>query len=125
MEPSLVHSDREYGGATAIVYLSPNTIPESGTGFYKHRETGWVDMPSLTELMRDREFFERFKRQTATAHDKDWEMYSFVEAKYNRCLIFDAPKIHCRLPKVSFGTTENDSRMVWVAHFNFGDVCAV
>jgi hypothetical protein len=125
MERSLVHSDREYGEYTAIVYLSPNTIESSGTGFYKHRETGWIDMPSLEELMRDRAFFERFRQQTLDASDADWEMCGFVEAKYNRCLVFDAPKFHCRLPKESYGIDESDSRMVWVAHFNIGNqACA-
>jgi hypothetical protein len=52
------------------------------------------------------------------ASDTDWAMYDFVEAKYNRCLVFDAPKIHCRIPKNGYGTNDTDSRMVWVCHFN-------
>lgn len=121
MEHALIHSDREYGQNTAIVYLSPNTDSNSGTAFYKHRETGWSDMPPIEELRRDRPFFEKICQQMIDADDKDWEMYQFVEAKYNRCMIFDAPKIHCRIPKVGYGTNESDSRMVWVCHFNLGN----
>jgi hypothetical protein len=117
MEKALIHSDREYGENTAIVYLSQSEV-HSGTAFYRHRETGIVNMPPLEELMRS-PHFERLKAQMLEASDNDWEMYEFVEARYNRCLIFDAPKIHCRIPKVGYGTTNEDSRMVWVAHFNW------
>jgi len=116
MEPALIHSDRDYGAQTAIVYLSPEAT--GGTAFYKHRETGWVDLPPIEELMRDRPFFEKIRAQILKASEDDWEMVNFVEAKYNRCLIFDAPKIHCRFPKKGYGTNEHDSRMVWVAHIN-------
>lgn len=118
MEHALIHSDREYGQNTAIVYLSPNTSEKSGTAFYRHKETGWVDLPPLEDLMKDRVFFQKIRQQMLDADDEDWEMYQFVEAKYNRCVVFDAPKIHCRIPKVGYGADESDSRMVWVAHFN-------
>lgn len=121
MEHALIHSDREYGENTAIVYLSPNTDAGSGTAFYKHRETGWVDMPPLEEIMKDPGFFLKLRQQMLDADDKDWEMHEFVEAAYNRCLIFDAPKIHCRMPKTGYGTNVEDSRMVWVCHFNLGN----
>jgi len=117
MEHALIHSDREYGEMTAVLYLSD--AKGSGTGFYRHRETGWVDMPSIHELCQDMDRFERIRRQTLEASDRDWELYRFVEAKFNRCLIFDAPKIHCRLPKNGYGKDVEDSRMVWVAHFNW------
>jgi hypothetical protein len=119
MEHALIHSDREYGEHTAIVYLSKDTPSvTSGTGFYRHRETGMTDMPALPDLMRDPVFFQKIRQQMLDASDADWEMYRFVEARYNRCVVFDAPKIHCRLPKTGFGETENTSRMVWVCHFN-------
>jgi hypothetical protein len=117
MEHALIHSDREYGDYTTIVYLSP-TREGSGTAFYRHRETGMVDMPPIAELMRDEVFFQKIRQQMLDASDADWEMYDFVEAKYNRCLVFDAPKIHCRIPKNGYGTNDADSRMVWVCHFS-------
>lgn len=118
MEHALIHSDREYGSYTAIVYLSPNADEKSGTAFYRHRETGMVDLPALPDLMRDRAAFQKIRQQMLDASDEDWEPYCFVEGKYNRCLVFDAPKIHCRIPKVGYGNTDANSRMVWVAHFD-------
>lgn len=115
MEHALIHSDREYGDYTAIVYLSEGEW--SGTGFYQHQETGWVDMPPVAELMKDRPMFEKIRQQMLDASEDDWQLYEVIEARMNRCLVFDAPKIHCRLPKVGYGTTQDNSRMVWVAHF--------
>jgi len=117
MEHALIHSDREYGEQTAIVYLSQSS-EMSGTAFYRHRLTGMTDMPPLEELMRDQVFFKKLRQHMLDADDADWEPYHFVEARYNRCLVFDAPKIHCRIPKTGYGTDESDSRMVWVCHFN-------
>ena len=117
MEHALIHSDREYGENTAIVYLSIAS-EMSGTAFYRHRETGWTDLPALEELVQDQVFFQKIRQQMLDASEADWEMYEFIEVRYNRCLIFDAPKIHCRIPKVGFGTNEENSRMVWVCHFN-------
>ena len=52
MEHALIHSDREYGENTAIVYLSKEWGDiQSGTAFYKHRETGMVNMPPLEEIL--------------------------------------------------------------------------
>lgn len=116
MERALIHSDREYGQRTAIVYLSDSPPKVSGTGFYRHRATGMTEMPPLEELMSDPDFFETFKRQMVSGEDEDWEMYEFVEARYNRCVVFDAPLIHCRIPKSGYGTDESDSRMAWVGH---------
>jgi hypothetical protein len=118
MEHALIHSDREYGENTAILYLSPINPVKSGTGFYRHRETGMEEMPPLEELMKDPVLFQKIRQQMLDADDRDWEMYRFVESTFNRCLIFNGPKIHCRIPKTGYGSTEDDSRMVWVAHFN-------
>lgn len=115
MERALIHSDREYGDNTAIVYLSGGTHA-SGTGFFRHVETGFTEMPDLQELMGNPPLFEMLKRDTF--RQDAWDMYEFVEAKFNRCVVFDAPKIHCRIPPHGFGSTDADSRMVWVAHFN-------
>lgn len=116
MEHALIHSDREYGEYTAIVYLSRSS-QFSGTAFYKHRETGMVNMPPLHELMAS-PLFPKIRQQMLDGNEEDWETYDFVDAKYNRCLIFDAPKIHCRIPKTGYGSIDEDSRLVWVSHFH-------
>ena len=115
-DKALVHSDRASGDFTALVYLSP-PHEGSGTGFYRHRETGMIDMPSLEARMADPPFFKKLYAEMLSASDEYWEQYDFVEAKPNRCVVFDAPKFHCRIPKEGYGTDDASSRMLWACHF--------
>ncbi len=115
-EAAYVHSDRESGDFTCIVYLSDHA-QKSGTGFYRHRETRMTHMPSFAELSQTPELFDQLKREMVEGSDKDWEQLDFVRGIYNRAVIFDAPRFHARCPKNGFSTTVEDGRMVWVCHF--------
>lgn len=115
-EGAYVHSDREAGDFTAIVYLSEHDEP-SGTGFYRHRETGMTHMPSFAELRERPELFEQLKHEMVDGSDTYWEQLDFVRGQYNRAVIFDAPRFHARTPRHGFGTTPEDGRIVWVCHF--------
>ena len=119
-EGAYVHSDRHSGDMTAIVYLSRHPSG-SGTGFYRHRESGMDEMPSLAELLKMPDFFARLKDQMVRGAEEDWELLRFVEGHYNRCLVFDAPLFHARSPKHGFGTSAADGRLVWACHFGVGD----
>jgi hypothetical protein len=116
-EGAYVHSDREAGDYTAIVYLSRHE-KNSGTAFYRHRETGLTRMPSFAELARTPEFFEQLKREMVEGSAEHWQQTKFVPGVFNRALIFEAPLFHARSPKHGFGSTPEDGRMVWVAHFS-------
>lgn len=115
-EAAYVHSDRESGDFTCIVYLSEHVEP-SGTGFYRHRATGMTHMPSFAELSNDPGFFEQLKREMVGGSDEHWEQLDFVRGIYNRAVIFDAPRYHARSPRHGFARTVDDGRMVWVCHF--------
>jgi hypothetical protein len=116
-EAAYVHSDREAGQYTCVVYLSDHGDDQSGTGFYRHRESGAVCMQSFEEMARDPASFARLKEQMVTGSDEDWEQLRFVNGKYNRAVIFYAPLFHARCPRYGFGDTSEDGRMVWVSHF--------
>lgn len=120
MDNAFIHSDCDTGDWTALVYLSP-TREGSGTGFYRYRATGEKDMKPVSQMVaEDPEGFKTFHKEMIEASDEVWDQYQFVEARYNRCVIFDAPKFHCRIPKNGYGHDEQDSRMVWACHF-YGD----
>lgn len=116
-EAAYVHSDREAGAYTAIVYLSEHAEDESGTGFYEHIETGLREMPTFAELARDPVLFSTLKTQMVEGSPEHWKQLRFVSGKFNRALIFHAPLFHSRVPKQGFGTTPEDGRMIWAAHF--------
>jgi hypothetical protein len=120
-DPSRIHSDRMFGMYTCIVYLSKE-YETSGTGFYQNLRTGSCEMPSLSSM--DTDEFERLKKEMDEADEKDWKQVHFVEGIYNRALIFKAPLYHARIPKLGKGTTPEESRMIWVIHFNIGGVAS-
>lgn len=116
-EKAYVHSDRESGTHTCIVYLSKHEGTLSGTGFYRHKETGMTSMPSFGELSQTPELFERLKTEMVDGSETFWELTDFVRGDYNKAIIFDAPLFHARHPKNGFGETSEAGRMVWVCHF--------
>jgi hypothetical protein len=118
-EAAYVHSDRESGDFTCIVYLSDHT-EKSGTGFYRHRKTGMTHMPSFAELANDSAFFDQLKHEMVSGSDEHWEQLDFVRGIYNRAVVFDAPRFHARTPKHGFATSAEEGRMVWVCHFVTG-----
>lgn len=116
-EGAYVHSDREAGDYTCVAYLSEHGDEETGTGFYRHRRTGMERMPSFEEMAQDPEEFARLKDEMVKGSEEDWERIHFVEGKFNRAVIFDAPLFHARVPRHGFSNTEEAARMVWVSHF--------
>lgn len=115
-EAAYVHSDREAGAFTCIAYLSDHA-GVSGTGFYRHRQTGMTHMPSFAELSQDSVEWERLKTEMVCGSDEHWEQIDFVRGLYNRALIFDAPRFHARSPRHGFSNSDESGRMVWVCHF--------
>jgi hypothetical protein len=116
-ESAYVHSDREAGDYTCVAYLSDHGDTVSGTGFYRHRESGMTHMPSFAELAMTPRQFEKLKREMVEGSDQHWEQLDFVRGLYNRAVIFDAPRFHARCPKNGIADTDAAGRMVWVCHF--------
>ena len=116
-ESAYVHSDRESGDYTCIVYLSEHGRTTSGTGFYRHRASGMTHMPSFEELSKDRGAFDNLKQEMVDGSEAYWELLDFVRGSYNRAVIFDAPRFHGRHPRTGIGMTPEEGRMVWVCHF--------
>lgn len=114
-EKAYIHSDRESGAHTAIVYLSTHD-DEYGTAFYRHKPTGLIAMPSFEE-MKDMGIMDSFKEDMVSRNPDKWEQIGFVEGKFNRALIFNAPVFHSRIPVDGFGDNSDNGRLVWVSHF--------
>lgn len=115
-EGAYVHSDRMHGDWTAIVYLSEHK-ETSGTGFYRHRATGLIEMPTFDDMKKSG-IFEQMKGDMERGEEADWEQLDFVRGILNRALIFRAPLFHARCPRHGLGAGDDQSaRMVWVCHF--------
>lgn len=121
---ALIHSDREQGAHSAIVYLSDHS-ESSGTAFFKHKPSGWTHMPSFEDLLTMGKF-EELKADMISRDPDKWEQVGYIEGKYNRALTFDAPLFHSRFPVEGIGQDPNNARMIWGCHFyklNNGELC--
>lgn len=116
MEQSYVHSDRMHGDWTCIVYMSQHE-EESGTAFFRHRQTGLMELPT-PESMKEAGTFEAMNQ--SMRNEDEWEQLDFVRGLYNRAIIFHAPLFHARRPKEGLGDgSDATGRMTWVCHFSF------
>ena len=115
MEKAYIHSDRTMGDYTAIVYLSSHDEP-SGTAFYRHIPTGLTEMPSV-EDMKILGIYEQLKDDMVSRDPSKWELLYYVEGKFNRALVFDAPLFHSRYPLEGIGSTAESGRLIWASHF--------
>jgi hypothetical protein len=80
---SWIHRDRtRFGG---VVYLTPDPPVNSGTIFYRHRETGLVKAPDKAAEAR----------LNLDANDEaKWEVIDRIGNKYNRLILFDGFLTH-------------------------------
>ncbi len=114
-EKAYIHSDRTSGAYTCVCYLSHHE-DEYGTAFYLHNPTGLLEMPSFQD-MEDMGIFEMMKKDMVERDEDKWELVEFVQGKYNRAVLFNAPLFHSRVPVSGFGKNEEDGRLVWASHF--------
>lgn len=115
-EKAYIHSDRETGNHTAVVYLSEHKEPY-GTAFFRHKPTGLTHMPSFSEMAEMGEAGEQLKKDMVSRDPDKWEQLDMVEGKYNRAVIFEAPLFHSRFPVEGIGSNAEEGRLVWVSHF--------
>lgn len=116
-ERAYIHSDLEDGHMTCIVYLSQHAQDGSGTGFYRHRATGLLEMPPFLE-MEGKPEFDVLKRDMTEGGEAEWELTDFVRGHFNRALIFHAPLFHARHPLNGLGDGRDETaRMIWACHF--------
>lgn len=115
MERAYIHSDRQTGNHTCIAYLSDHD-ETSGTEFFKHVPTGLTEMPSFEE-MKELGIMEQLKSDMVSRDPEVWERVGFVEGKYNRAVVFEAPLFHSRYPLEGFGSSDTDGRLIWASHF--------
>lgn len=116
MERAYIHSDRESGARTCVVYLSSHG-ETYGTATYRHKATGLTAMPSFAE-MHGNPAFDQLKADIVSADDDAWEVTAFIGGAFNRAVIMDAPLFHSRIPLEGIGTCDDDSRLVWVCHYH-------
>ena len=88
-EPSFVHTDRDMGDWTAILYLNPEPPEGDGTTFWQYRSTGAIQSTAESDDAKHAEW-------TDWRDVTRWDPWHTVEAVFNRAILFPAPYFHSR-----------------------------
>jgi len=103
-----IHHD--YTDWAAVVYLTPNPDLDSGTGFFRHKETG--------VSVWDRDNPETDFNRTDDMYDIDkWQLIAEVKNRYNRMILYRADQYHRSLIP-GFGNNYLNGRLTQVFFFN-------
>ena len=110
---SWIHADSTTDWA-AVCYLTPDAPLSSGTGLFRHKETGWSNFDYKRE--NDSEYM----KGAPPGHDMQdytkWEMVDRVGNVFNRLIMYRADNYHVSLDY--FGKDMYDGRLFQVFFFN-------
>jgi hypothetical protein len=105
-EPNYIHTDRDMGHWTAILYLNPTPAEGDGTTFWRHRATGAVSsLTNDTQALRD--------EQLAWRDLTQWEPAVQLGAQFGRLVLFSADLFHSRAIPENYGAGD-DARLIQV-----------
>jgi hypothetical protein len=105
LEPNYVHTDRDMGDWTAILYLTDDPAPGDGTTFWRHRPTGATASTATTEA--------EFRAEWQQWRDLGlWTPWHAVRAAPSRLLRCPAPGFHSRSILENYGIAGEDARLV-------------
>lgn len=106
VEPNYIHTDRDMGELTGILFLTLNPIEGDGTTFWRHLSGAYQSASAdPSEFMGE---------WLAWQDDRQWDPWMTVEAKFNRAVIFPAAAFHSRAIRENYGHG-NDARLTQVA----------
>lgn len=106
LEPNYVHTDRDMGDWTAILYLNPKPAPGDGTTFWRHIPTGAFSSVTHDTVALEDEYH-------AWRDPSQWEPLMEIEAKFGRAVVFAAERFHSRAIAENYGTGD-DARLVQI-----------
>lgn len=112
-EPNFVHTDRDMGDWTGILYLNPKPADGDGTTFWRHRETG-AHASTATDIDELRMEWESWRDMAI------WEPWTTIEAKMNRLVLFSSVLFHSRALRHNYG--RGDGARLTQLVFGTGDI---
>ena len=99
-EPNFIHTDRDMGDWTAILYLNPEPPKGDGTTFYQRTMTAARSSTSDTEDLLIVEWLDWRQRDL-------WQPWHRVDAAFNRLVVFTSSLFHARSIPENYGEGDN------------------
>jgi len=104
----------------AVVYLTPEAPPESGTAFFRRKNTkqykNLSDEEAATLNKTQKELLFETYLENAVYDRTRWELIDLIGNRYNRLVIWDAQLFHAA--NAYFGGNINDSRLFHIFFFD-------
>lgn len=104
VEPNFIHTDRDMGDWTAILYLNDRPYNSDGTIFWRDTKTGEVASVETNAHAEGERWNEPGRFEVAT----------HVAAKFNRCVVFSSALFHSRALFDNYGTAGKDARLIQI-----------
>jgi hypothetical protein len=112
-DTSWIHAD-EYNHWAGVLYLTPNAPLNSGTGIFKHKETGLYKIPRMIDGSIDRELTNKIYNDAGDI--SKWELVNYIGNVYNRLVIYQGDLFHTSLKY--FGNNLEDGRLFQTFFFD-------
>lgn len=112
-DSSWIHADQTTMWA-GVCYLTPDAPLSSGTGLFKHKETGLYGAAYDESGNYDKEIMDIIYRDSRDM--SKWDMVDMVSNKFNRLVLYRGDLFHTSLDY--FGTDKNDGRLFQTFFFN-------
>lgn len=118
-DPIVYHADAQ--SYAAVVYLTPDAPPETGTTFWRSKKNKLWRRPTdkdlnLLDKSQNEALDEMFGNPPNFYDGTRWEMVDKIGNRYNRLAIWDAKLIHSA--SQYFGTNIEDSRLFHMFFFD-------
>ena len=112
-DTSWIHAD-EHNHWAGVLYLTPNAPLNSGTGIFKHKETGLYKIPRMVDGSIDRELTNKIYNDAGDI--SKWELVNYIGNVYNRLVIYQGDLFHTSLDY--FGNNLEDGRLFQTFFFD-------
>jgi hypothetical protein len=106
IEPNYIHTDRDMGDWTALLYLTPDPPAADGTTFWRRVATGAIASTAADDATQLEEWI--------AWRDRDqWAPWTTVPAAEGRLVVFPAPYFHSRALEANYGAGDT-SRLIQI-----------
>lgn len=112
-DSSWIHADQTTMWA-GVCYLTPDAPLTSGTGLFRHKETGLYRAAYKEDGSYDQELMSKIYKDSRDM--SKWDMVDMVSNKYNRLVLYRGNLFHSSLDY--FGTDKYDGRLFQTFFFN-------
>lgn len=107
-EPNYIHTDRDMGSWTGILYLNPDPPAGDGTTF-------WAHQPDGAQVSEGHETFDGQLAEWLAWRDlAQWQPWRTVAAAFNRLVLFPAGCFHSRALADNYGDGPDAARFIQV-----------